>query len=755
MDQSLPARVIDTLLPALRAGLINELGPGQFIFSHTLVRDAIDDALGGEERAALHGRADAALAALGDTSDILVERARHALSALRLGDEPHALSLAKRATELLEREGAFDRAFELHARIGAAQATGLLPPALATEKLHVAEIARAAGRSDVCRRLCEEVVISARSSGDSPLLARAALLHAADVRPGVIDRSQIAWLEEARAALGEDWPELGCVVLARLSAALQPAPHSTLPMEMARDAIQKARATNDPETLLQVLDVAAWGLYYAALPERTEGAAELLERALAANDLPRALIAYEWLAFHHLEAGDFEAFHRDAEKMLELADEIGHPRYRWRALLIASARAVTLGHFAESDRYVTEVTELATLTDDPALPLALAIHRVKRARMQRRDDELQVTLALARQAMQDVSQPAIMGALLRATCAARMDDFETARAEIAFMGAGASALDGHPTSAAMLAEAYALAGTDDERRRIRAALERAPSPEITGGHLSFMYEGTVARVLGLLDASLGDLASAEQKLRHAHTLAVARKHAPWIAQTAHELAKIARQAGRQDDARPWLEECTRIARQLGMTGLEGSTGANVEAVSPAPRRATRMQRTESGWSVVRGTLVVSVKDSRGTQLLARLVSQPDEEIHVLALASDEATTRVPESSAGEMLDEKARRTYRARLADLEQDIAEAESQANVARAATLVREREALVAELARAVGLGRRGHRAGSATERARVNVQRRVKDAVARITEVDEELGRFFADTVRTGTFCCFRPT
>ena len=351
MDGSLPARVIDTLLPALRSGLISETRPGHFVFSHTLVRDAIDDALGGEERASFHGRADAALADLGDAADVLVERARHALSALPSSGDAHTLGLASRATALLEREGAFDRAFELHARIGEARRSGLLPPALASEKLHVARIARAAGRSDASRRLCEEVVEAARTAGDAELLARAALLHGADVRLGIVDRSQVALLDEAREALGDSEPELGCRVLARLATALVPAPDPAVPMGMAREAIRRARDTRDDAAILDVLDVAAWGLYEAPLPERTALSEELLERSLRAGDLPKALIAYEWLAFHHLEGGDFDAFHRDAASMLALSDEIGHPRHRWRALLIASGRAIMLGHFAESDRY--------------------------------------------------------------------------------------------------------------------------------------------------------------------------------------------------------------------------------------------------------------------------------------------------------------------------------------------------------------------------------------------------------------------
>ncbi len=62
--------------------------------------------------------------------------------------------------------------------------------------------------------------------------------------------------------------------------------------------------------------------------------------------------------------------------------------------------------------------------------------------------------------------------------------------------------------------------------------------------------------------------------------------------------------------------------------------------------------------------------------------------------------------------------------------------------------------QLARAVGLGGRARHDGSATERARVNVQRRIKDAITRVGELDPLVGRFLERSVRTGTFCCFRP-
>jgi hypothetical protein len=39
-------------------------------------------------------------------------------------------------------------------------------------------------------------------------------------------------------------------------------------------------------------------------------------------------------------------------------------------------------------------------------------------------------------------------------------------------------------------------------------------------------------------------------------------------------------------------------------------------------------------------------------------------------------------------------------------------------------------------------------------VNVQRRLKDAIARIAEVDTEVAAYVGRALRTGAFCCFRP-
>ena len=159
------------------------------------------------------------------------------------------------------------------------------------------------------------------------------------------------------------------------------------------------------------------------------------------------------------------------------------------------------------------------------------------------------------------------------------------------------------------------------------------------------------------------------------------------------------------------------------------------------------------WRIECGGVDLLLRDSRGMQLLARLVERPREEIHVLALASDTGTA-LAESSAGDVLDARAREEYRARLAELAEDLAEAEANADRGHVERLRSEKDMLERELLLAFGLGGRSRKSGSVSERARVNVQRRLRDALARVADASPDVGRYLSRAVRTGTYCSFRP-
>ena len=78
-----------------------------------------------------------------------------------------------------------------------------------------------------------------------------------------------------------------------------------------------------------------------------------------------------------------------------------------------------------------------------------------------------------------------------------------------------------------------------------------------------------------------------------------------------------------------------------------------------------------------------------------------------------------------MLDPRAKQAYRRRLAETEEDLEEARALGDSARVTQVELERDFLVRELSRAVGLGGRDRRAGSASERARASVTRAIRQA------------------------------
>jgi tetratricopeptide (TPR) repeat protein len=173
------------------------------------------------------------------------------------------------------------------------------------------------------------------------------------------------------------------------------------------------------------------------------------------------------------------------------------------------------------------------------------------------------------------------------------------------------------------------------------------------------------------------------------------------------------------------------------------------------------------WSVAFEGQIVRLRDLKGLRYLARLLDQPGREFHVLDLVAGERawsidTIRSAESGlafspgldAGVLLDAQAKEAYRRRLADIEEDIEEAQAMGDDERAAQAQVERDFLVRELARAIGLGGRDRLAGSASERARASVTRAVRQAIARIHKYHPALGEHLDRAIRTGTYCVYQP-
>jgi hypothetical protein len=230
-------------------------------------------------------------------------------------------------------------------------------------------------------------------------------------------------------------------------------------------------------------------------------------------------------------------------------------------------------------------------------------------------------------------------------------------------------------------------------------------------------------------------------------------------------------------------------RWLSMVAPEEPDGVQLVHLADEPARAggpmpavvagvaegspSVFRREGEYWTVVFDGSVVRLRDAKGLRHLARLLTHPGREFHTLDLAAADAppapaapgrarasgpdpelVVRRDLGDAGVLLDATAKAAYQARIQELRAELAEAEADHDPARAAQARAELEFLVAELARAVGLGGRDRRAAAHAERARLNVTRAIRAAMAKLARAHPALGRHLEVTIRTGRYCAYLP-
>jgi hypothetical protein len=270
----------------------------------------------------------------------------------------------------------------------------------------------------------------------------------------------------------------------------------------------------------------------------------------------------------------------------------------------------------------------------------------------------------------------------------------------------------------------------------------------------FAAEATYARLRGGLAALLGRYDEAERHFEAALVRAEAASARPECARvlSAHGAMLTAR-GGKSDEARAreLFARARPLAAALGLTRVLASIPAGREHPTSPVADALTLVKDGETWRLSAGATSVRLKDSRGAYV-ARLVAAPGREIHVLDMAG--SAEGADTGDAGEVLDDEARAAYKRRLAELDDELREAEGWNDGARASRARSEIELLSAELSRAVGLGGRSRRVGSTAERARVAVTRRIRDVVRRVEEQSPELGRRLDATLKTGLFCVYKP-
>ncbi len=760
-----------TLASAASAAIVEPLESGRWRFTHVLLREGLYDDLPAERRAALHSAAGTELArriggpplaelahhllnaipavAVGDAADAALRAAERAMDLLAFED---ASSLLVRALKLVEGEaGEEHRLFEVLLGLGVA-------------RIRAADIERG---KETCRRAVEV----ARRLGDGAHIARAVLGSAYEFTPGVRDVTLIALLEEALAALPPGDGALRARCMAQLAAERQPEPDTEPPMDLARAAVAMARRVGDADTLRSTLTSAAMAmLVYAAPEERMAINQEVLRLALAAGDKRVALRAHLFLANDFWELGSPAGVEPHVRAYGALLEELQQGAYGWVLVALRAAGALSEGRFADAERAYREAEQLSR--EDETRGAAMAAVPVGFGRAAERYDDLpglESRLRATFGAMPD-SLGSCMGEMFIAQLHGRTGDRERAAAQLATVRA-------HPLFdrireaawLALLVEPCHLVGEKELAAQLYAALLPRARRFFNLGPLGPCCEPPYGRQLGLLAQTLGRLDDAASHLAEAEASVVQAGMRSHLARVRYELAGvlIARGGvGDRERAATLLDEARALAEELGQPALlpllasraaeagDARTVADAPSRGSSPAAAFALRREGEYWTIVSGARTLRLRDSRGIQLLDQLVASPGQEFHVLQLVSGGDESEADRGDAGAVLDDDAVQSYRRRLLDLREELEEAERFADSGRADRARDEIDALTNELARAVGLGGRARRAGSAAERARTAVQKRLRGAIKRIEDELPDLGRHLDHAIHTGTFCGYLP-
>lgn len=770
------------LAPALDVELVHAVAarPGRYRFVHALVRETVYDGIPQLERSELHRTVAETLErrAGPDVDAVLPELAHHFFESSLACDDARAVDYAERAGRQALRVLAWEEA-----ALQLGRALHLLETAPGGDARRECELLLAlghahnrAGLGDESKRTFHRAAEVARRLAAPDLLARSATglceVGVTWAEIGRCDDAMIGVLEEALAQLASDEVALRARVMARLATELLSFGPTPRTEELSSAAVSLARRTRDPVCIAHALLAR---IHCRAHPDQIDERAALIAEVLALTGGrgELAVNAYLWRLGDELHADRVAAVHATREILLRTAVELRQPGGLWLVHAVRAQSALLEGRFADARRAVEEMLEQPSFKANVEQAATAALFLIQR--------EQGSHLDLARALEGLGAQYPGMSAWRAALAMLWADAGEAERCRAALDAVTVDGLDGVCRdstwlfSMSCLADACGAYGSVAQAELLYARLAPYEHANTMAGPL--YYLAPVSYYLGVLARVRGRFAEAAAHLDDAALRARRLGARPALARTLIARARVAEAAlatGRPlrgDDAggpARLRAEAIAHAEALGLAAVRDMGRERDETSrtrpplgSGAPERA-RLQLDGDACLLTYKGRSTSVKNMRGLQYLARLLAEPGREFHVLDLAGEGASTAVVPSGAadlrgrdlGPLLDPRARSELARRLALLREELADAETCADAARATRARGEIEAIGDQLAAAVRLGGRDRRTGDPSERARAAVTKAIRAAIGRIGRADPELADLLSRTVRTGAFCGYVP-
>lgn len=753
-------------------------------FSHALVREALYTDLVLAERIALHREIGTAIeASAGEDTAPIAILAHHFREAAADGDPERAIHYGilagERASRALAHEDAvahYERTLQVlerHRPIDEARRCPLLI-ALGLARVRLGDPAAAEATFLRAASLAREL-------GLPEELARAAL------GLGEVERHSdrvVPLLEEALAALDGADSVLRARLLSRLAVALYWAQPETRKRDLSDQAVAMARRLGYVPTLAYSLSSRIAALSGPDdVEERLAAAREMVELAARCNNAEFAMIGHGWTIAESLALGDVHQARIAIAAFSDLATSSRHPYFDWWLAAIRTMEAILEGRLAEAESLAEACFARGQRTVAVDATHVFAGHRYGLCMEGERHDELEPIVHTVVAQFPNIPSGHAALALLHADrgrfdeAVAEMDRLAPDRFRV---------LPRNPewlTSIAVLSQTSALVPGAPHAATLYELLLPYRRRNIVAG-MGVIYAGSAAHFLGILAARLGRWDAAEEHL--ADALAAHERLGATVlaAYSRYEQASLAlARGGAGDEARAaaLAAVARRDAERCGMRRLQRllATLPIATPTEPAPierpldARRALFRKEGDYWRLGWDAAEFRLRDRVGLRYLAALIAQPAVErlavdlVRASGRASNDAAgpvdpAAVPRelgrprrlTTADATLDPRAEVAYRARLRELRDVIAEARGANDLGRLAAAERETDALTREIARSLGLGRRGRDSRSPVERARISATRAIRTAIDLIREQDQSFGRHLVVTVKTGTFCAYVP-
>ena len=790
--------ILEALAQAERLELLMPApgSPTAFRFSHGLVREVLHDDLPSGVRRELHAKVAAVIERVSgeNLTSRLAQLAYHYAEVAGPDAAAKASEYARRAGDQAMDSYAYEEAAVQYRRaLEAVQLAGADESRCCELLLRLGGAQARAGNYQAAKGSFGRAAEIARRLPAPEQLARAALgFGEPQVEGGMVDQQLLALLKEALDELSPDDSALRARLLARFSLELtfadDPRLRETVRESLSREALAIARRLGDLTALATACRarwMARWGP--DGLAERSALSEEILRLAHETGDQELELVGRARRITCSLESGDRRAVEADLAAQARLAGELRMPYHEWTAATLRAGWTLLDGSFDLAEELAEKAPSL--LPGRPNASLA-RLNQITPIRWE------QGRLGELREAWQGIVEQFPQAGFARGWLSladaelGREDDARRSLRsvveeipELPWSGLWLPSLAAASLAAAQIDDADAAAGIYPLLLPYadRAIVIPMPHP--------VMCFGSGSLYLGLLATATSRWAEAEDHFDAALRANTRLGARALLARTRLEYARLLIRRDRAADrsrALTLLDQAEATVRDLGMAALgkeidrlrETPAGTAVAGGQPKSTVVADVggknvfRREGDYWTVVYEGSLVRLRDSKGLRLLARLLAEPGREFHVIELEGDqsrgvpaasgagqrsgsaELAVRPDLGDAGELLDAEAKAAYRTRLEDLRADLDEAERFHDPARAASIKEEIDFLVTELARAVGLGGRDRRAASHAERARLNVTRAIKAALANVERHHPTLGQHLRSTIRTGFYCSYTP-